>query len=107
MSRSLTGMLLGRALVGIGLGVGPPVASLYVTEVEILCSIFSFLECRFDLIYLRFYYVYLFVFFRVDITCTCEGYVWELYSDSNLSWTDGCSIGWNSSKEYFWMVNRS
>lgn len=43
MARSLTGMLLGRVLVGIGLGVGPPVASLYVTEVDILCSAFSFL----------------------------------------------------------------
>lgn len=34
MATSLTGMLLGRFLVGTGLGVGPPVASLYVTEVE-------------------------------------------------------------------------
>lgn len=31
---SLQGMLLGRFLVGIGMGVGPPVASLYVTEVS-------------------------------------------------------------------------
>lgn len=27
-------MLLGRFLVGTGLGVGPPVASLYITEVK-------------------------------------------------------------------------
>lgn len=47
----------------------------------------------------------LFVFFQVDITCTCEGYLWQLYSDSHLSWADGRSSGWNSSKEYFWMVN--
>ncbi|XP_027069991.2 probable plastidic glucose transporter 2 [Coffea eugenioides] len=33
-TRTLVGMLLGRFLVGIGLGVGPPVASLYVTEVS-------------------------------------------------------------------------
>ncbi|KAM7509535.1 hypothetical protein LguiA_019988 [Lonicera macranthoides] len=33
-SNNLTGMLVGRFLVGIGLGVGPPVASLYVTEVS-------------------------------------------------------------------------
>lgn len=33
-SRNLTGMLVGRILVGIGLGIGPPVASLYVTEVQ-------------------------------------------------------------------------
>ncbi|KAL0315651.1 UNVERIFIED_CONTAM: putative plastidic glucose transporter 2 [Sesamum radiatum] len=32
-ARSLGGMLLGRFLVGTGLGVGPPVASLYVTEI--------------------------------------------------------------------------
>ncbi|KAL3825163.1 hypothetical protein ACJIZ3_021192 [Penstemon smallii] len=31
---NLAGMLLGRFLVGTGLGVGPPVASLYVTEVS-------------------------------------------------------------------------
>lgn len=31
---SLQGMLLGRFLVGTGMGVGPPVASLYVTEVS-------------------------------------------------------------------------
>ncbi|KVI01261.1 General substrate transporter [Cynara cardunculus var. scolymus] len=33
-SNNLTGMLLGRFLVGIGLGIGPPVASLYITEVS-------------------------------------------------------------------------
>ncbi|XP_073282003.1 probable plastidic glucose transporter 2 isoform X1 [Primulina huaijiensis] len=33
-SKSLVGMLLGRLLVGTGLGVGPPVASLYVTEIS-------------------------------------------------------------------------
>lgn len=31
---SLNGMLLGRLLVGVGMGIGPPVASLYVTEVS-------------------------------------------------------------------------
>lgn len=31
---SLEGMLLGRFLVGTGMGLGPPVASLYVTEVS-------------------------------------------------------------------------
>ncbi|KAJ0030109.1 hypothetical protein Pint_13207 [Pistacia integerrima] len=31
---NLMGMLLGRFLVGIGMGIGPPVASLYVTEVS-------------------------------------------------------------------------
>ncbi|MQL89041.1 hypothetical protein Taro_021609 [Colocasia esculenta] len=34
MSTSLRGMLLGRFLVGIGMGLGPPVASLYVAEVS-------------------------------------------------------------------------
>ncbi|CAH9102896.1 unnamed protein product [Cuscuta epithymum] len=33
-TKTLAGMLLGRILVGIGLGVGPPVASLYVAEVS-------------------------------------------------------------------------
>ncbi|KAK2970969.1 hypothetical protein RJ640_027450 [Escallonia rubra] len=33
-TNNLAGMLLGRFLVGTGLGVGPPVASLYVTEVS-------------------------------------------------------------------------
>lgn len=33
-TEGLQGMLLGRFLVGIGMGVGPPVASLYVTEVS-------------------------------------------------------------------------
>ncbi|KAJ4850476.1 hypothetical protein Tsubulata_031810 [Turnera subulata] len=33
-TKTLAGMLLGRLLVGIGMGIGPPVASLYVTEVS-------------------------------------------------------------------------
>ncbi|KZV27470.1 putative plastidic glucose transporter 2-like [Dorcoceras hygrometricum] len=33
-SKSLAGMLLGRLLIGTGLGVGPPVTSLYVTEIS-------------------------------------------------------------------------
>lgn len=33
-SKTLLGMLLGRFLVGTGMGIGPPVASLYVTEVS-------------------------------------------------------------------------
>ncbi|WCJ42499.1 Major facilitator superfamily protein [Euphorbia peplus] len=33
-STNLAGMLLGRLLVGTGMGLGPPVASLYVTEVS-------------------------------------------------------------------------
>ncbi|KAL8479992.1 hypothetical protein ACS0TY_026288 [Phlomoides rotata] len=33
-AKNLTGMLLGRILVGIGLGVGPPVVSLYVIEIS-------------------------------------------------------------------------
>lgn len=31
----LGGMLLGRFLVGTGMGVSPPVAALYITEVEV------------------------------------------------------------------------
>lgn len=31
---NLSGMLVGRFIVGIGLGIGPPVASLYITEVK-------------------------------------------------------------------------
>ncbi|XP_058213067.1 probable plastidic glucose transporter 2 [Rhododendron vialii] len=34
MTNNLEGMLLGRFLVGTGLGVGPPVTSLYVTEIS-------------------------------------------------------------------------
>ncbi|PWZ27922.1 putative plastidic glucose transporter 2 [Zea mays] len=34
LSNSLEGMLLGRFLVGTGMGLGPPVASLYITEVS-------------------------------------------------------------------------
>ncbi|KAK4601921.1 hypothetical protein RGQ29_011143 [Quercus rubra] len=33
-SKSLAGMLLGRLFVGAGMGLGPPVASLYVTEIS-------------------------------------------------------------------------
>lgn len=33
-SRTLQGMLIGRLLVGSGMGIGPPVASLYVTEIS-------------------------------------------------------------------------
>ncbi|XP_023918786.2 probable plastidic glucose transporter 2 [Quercus suber] len=33
-SKSLAGMLLGRLFVGTGMGLGPPVASLYVTEIS-------------------------------------------------------------------------
>lgn len=36
-SKSLAGMLLGRLFVGTGMGLGPPVASLYVTEVGYIC----------------------------------------------------------------------
>lgn len=32
-TKTLAGMLLGRLFVGTGMGLGPPVASLYVTEV--------------------------------------------------------------------------
>jgi len=32
-SKSLWGMLLGRLFVGTGMGLGPPVAALYVAEV--------------------------------------------------------------------------
>ncbi|KAG2718422.1 hypothetical protein I3760_03G219500 [Carya illinoinensis] len=34
MTKTFEGMLLGRLLVGTGMGLGPPVASLYVTEVS-------------------------------------------------------------------------
>ncbi|KAK9705958.1 hypothetical protein RND81_07G095300 [Saponaria officinalis] len=34
MAKSLQSMLLGRLLVGVGMGLGPPVASLYVTEIS-------------------------------------------------------------------------
>lgn len=53
MAKSSTGMLLGRFLVGIGLGVGSPVASLYVTEVEKL-STFAAFGCAPAIIYLIF-----------------------------------------------------
>ncbi|KAL9271416.1 putative plastidic glucose transporter 2 [Drosera capensis] len=33
-AKTIQGMLLGRLFVGIGMGLGPPVASLYVTEVS-------------------------------------------------------------------------
>ncbi|EPS58156.1 hypothetical protein M569_16660, partial [Genlisea aurea] len=33
-AKSLTAMLSGRFFVGIGLGIGPPVASLYITEIS-------------------------------------------------------------------------
>ncbi|XP_068652189.1 probable plastidic glucose transporter 2 [Aristolochia californica] len=33
-SKNLESMILGRMLVGVGMGLGPPVASLYVTEVS-------------------------------------------------------------------------
>lgn len=38
-TKTLTGMLLGRLLVGIGLGVGPPVASMYIAEVKKLLTL--------------------------------------------------------------------
>ncbi|KAG8070504.1 hypothetical protein GUJ93_ZPchr0006g43874 [Zizania palustris] len=34
LTNSLEGMLLGRFLVGTGMGLGPPIASLYITEVS-------------------------------------------------------------------------
>ncbi|XP_062119503.1 probable plastidic glucose transporter 2 [Humulus lupulus] len=33
-SKTLAGMLLGKLFVGTGMGLGPPVAALYVTEVS-------------------------------------------------------------------------
>lgn len=43
VSNSLAVMLLGRFLVGTGMGLGPPVAALYVTEVyiNVVCGSFS------------------------------------------------------------------
>lgn len=38
-AKTLAGMLAGRFLVGLGLGVGPPVASLYVAEVKLLLAL--------------------------------------------------------------------
>lgn len=40
-SKSLWGMLLGRFFVGTGLGLGPPVAALYVAEVCIVDHIIN------------------------------------------------------------------
>ncbi|GMH16569.1 hypothetical protein Nepgr_018410 [Nepenthes gracilis] len=34
ISKRIQGMLLGRLLVGVGMGLGPPVAALYVTEIS-------------------------------------------------------------------------
>ena len=34
-TKDLWGMLLGRFFVGTGMGIGPPVAALYVTEVQL------------------------------------------------------------------------
>lgn len=48
ITKNLAGMLLGRLFVGIGLGLGPPVAALYVTEV---CSIFVSLILKFFIFY--------------------------------------------------------
>lgn len=45
-TESLEGMLLGRFLVGIGMGIGPSVTALYVTEVLV-------------------------VYFKVFLICTC------------------------------------
>ena len=39
-TKTLAGMLIGRFLVGAGMGLGPPVASLYVTEVQKLLYLF-------------------------------------------------------------------
>ncbi|GAB4839230.1 hypothetical protein Ancab_028758 [Ancistrocladus abbreviatus] len=36
-TKKLQGMLLGRLLVGVGMGLGPPVAALYVTEISPAC----------------------------------------------------------------------
>lgn len=33
MTKDLWGMLLGRLFVGTGMGIGPPVVSLYIAEV--------------------------------------------------------------------------
>lgn len=55
-------MLLGRLFVGIGLGLGPPVASLYVTEV---CSIFVSLILDF------------FFFFPLVDVRTCFFLIWS------------------------------
>lgn len=43
---TLRGMLLGRLLVGTGMGLGPPVAALYVAEVyNINRAIFKIYQC--------------------------------------------------------------
>lgn len=39
---SLEGMLLGRFFVGTGMGLGPPVAALYVSEVQTMTLALAF-----------------------------------------------------------------
>lgn len=50
-AKTLAGMLIGRLFVGAGMGLGPPVASLYVTEVSNFFYFFlddSHLFCMFS-----------------------------------------------------------
>lgn len=56
ISTTLGGMLFGRFLVGIGMGLGPPIASLYVAEVKILGfhPYFQLIDSSFIVIYFIF-----------------------------------------------------
>lgn len=59
-TKNLQGMLLGRFLVGTGMGLGPPTASLYLTEVRkiAILSPSILLQSPLTLLY-RFLFIYL------------------------------------------------
>ena len=39
-----------------------------------------------------------------DFSSICEGYLWKLYSNCNMSWTYGGSVYWNPCQRNCWLV---
>lgn len=100
-TKNLWGMLLGRLFVGTGMGLGPAVAALYVSEVHnilIVCTASHSLELK-----LRSYFQ--FALFSVNlylywagITSLCKRYFWNFYSDFIMSRSSGIPIYGTSSQ---------
>ena len=100
-------MLLGRFLVGIGMGIGPPVAALYVAEVQMFLHIFLTEASLIIHAVISNTYFYLIQFSPLScagFTCFCQGYLWKLDPNCYMPWTHGSSFHWNPCKRNCWLV---
>lgn len=86
-TNSLEGMLLGRFFVGTGMGLGPPVAALYVSEVQTRRLAFAFGRYLDTACHLQIRSLTMHDLFYAGFTSSCEGHLREFHPDCNMSWT--------------------